>query len=451
MIHNMRRSFIRQLRFSPGLGLCPCRQSHRIAQPNQLLQNNKLLTRTFSRQNQLCRSAAAQQIRSSLISNDLQGAIFAHDRFLAENNEGTNDIPVVLSLLQALCLADRDFNDKIGQILGALSDQQVIVDSTTVAALTQLYLRQGALGSLEELFTERGPELSNEGKSHIWNTLKAYIISQSTSTTAAWESYIKTHSHFARHLTLPVGEELIENFFSRQRADMATLIFTHLHSNPRTTPTMKTFLLALSGLAKTRDIESLILVHNFLKLSTTIDPNTELSDALMRAYIACGLSQRALEVWKQTADSLEGPSYESIGLALEACKSAPGGLPVALAIFRRLRKSVGKTEEHLMAAYAAALVAHGRIDEAKGSVDKWKDGAVTVYTINKMIGAATDTGESQKVEEWAAAKYPGPWKEYLQSARVSAEEEQEQIMRFLTEDDPDMSEEEDENQEDGKP
>lgn len=117
-------------------------------------------------------------------------------------------------------------------------------------------------------------------------------------------------------------------------------------------------------------MKSLQLVHNMLKLDTEIEPNTRLYNGLMLAYTACGNPSRALEFWNDIVHSREGPTYNSIQIALQACEVASFGDESARDIWLRLTRFGIKVTKGIYAAYVGALAGQGQLKECIELVEK---------------------------------------------------------------------------------
>jgi len=128
-------------------------------------------------------------------------------------------------------------------------------------------------------------------------------------------------------------------------------------------------------LAGAADLEGLQLIHNMLKLDHDIEPCTRLYNALMLAYTACEMPLRSLEFWDDIANSLEGPTYNSIQIVFQACEAAPFGDRQAKSIWQKLRSVGVKPTREIYISYIGALAGQGLFDEAVGVIEEMRNNA----------------------------------------------------------------------------
>jgi ubiquitin-like modifier-activating enzyme ATG7 len=162
----------------------------------------------------------------------------------------------------------------------------------------------------------------------------------------------------------------MHEFFNRRRTDMGIHVFGHMRQSQvkERRPTADIYVECFSGIAKSPDLKSLEIVHNMLKLDSQVEPNTRLYNALMLAYTACGEPHGALEFWDEIIHSREGPTYNSIQIALSACAVAPFGDRDARKIWERLQQFDIAVTKEIHEAYINALAGNGLMAEAKDLV-----------------------------------------------------------------------------------
>jgi len=112
------------------------------------------------------------------------------------------------------------------------------------------------------------------------------------------------------------------------------------------------------------------VVHNMLKMDSGIEPTTRLYNALMLAYTACEEPNRSLEFWEDIINTSEGPTYNSIQIALRACEEAPFGDREAKRIWARLKRMDIEITKQIYAAYVGALAGSALLDECKKLVEE---------------------------------------------------------------------------------
>ena len=209
------------------------------------------------------------------------------------------------------------------------------------------------------------------GRTSVRDTLVEYCLKPSTTTAQAWDTYTIFRQVFddtPRELRVQVMNE----FFRRQRPDMAVHVFNHMRSHTRedTIPTIDTYVTCLDGIGRSKDEESLEVVHNQLKLDFNVEPNTCLNNALIKAYTACDSPRVALGFWNEIASSREGPNIESIHLALRACEDAPWGDEKAKQIWTKLSRTGIELDQTLWASYAGALIGNGNVELAINTLEE---------------------------------------------------------------------------------
>jgi hypothetical protein len=298
----------------------------------------------------------------------------------------------------------QDYSPKIRQLLGEFRDRHIGIDGRTAAALVYLNLRRGQDEDVDRLLEQRAESLDARDRSVIVDIFVRHILSSSTATTTAWEGYLQMRAHLWDNFDLARGESVIKSFLSRRRPDMASSVLSHLASDMDEPPTQHTFQMTLEGVTALCDEESLRLVHNLLKVSVSIEPNTALSNILMRAYAACNEQGQVLAIWNDIADSLEGPDYDSIVLALRACRFVSRGYGKALSIMERLKLASVPTDAAITGAYASVLVSCDRTDEAIRSVDKWKGIFEASIPVEMTAGAKSDEVKAQ-ITAWVTDKH----------------------------------------------
>lgn len=148
---------------------------------------------------------------------------------------------------------------------------------------------------------------------------------------------------------------------------MACWVFGHMraHSNSSIRPTEDTYVECLEGLGRVPDMNNLRMVHNMLKMDTTIQMTTKVYNALMIAYTACDDASRALDFWKDISNSTEGPSYRSLEIVLRACQETPYRDDVARQIWEKLQRMEVEVPDFVYNSYCGVIAGHGHVDEAK--------------------------------------------------------------------------------------
>ena len=295
---------------------------------------------------------------------DLGGARTAYARLQGEESTNSEDLPLLNKLIVALCAEGRQSYDAIMGLVEDLGERKARFEPEAVAALSRLHLQRGEMEDLVDLLNTHAFHYGLDQRALIREVLLSEILNDTTSTARAWDTYNILRQTFSE-TDIPTRITLMQNFFARKRADMATHVFGHMRQQQIKSlrPTVSTYVACFSGIAKLGDLESLQTVHNMMKLDSEVEPNTQLYNALMLAYTGCGQSSTAQGFWDDIVYSKEGPSYASIQIALKACESVPFGERVARDIWGRLKKFEIEVTREIYAAYVGSLAAHNLFTE----------------------------------------------------------------------------------------
>ena len=295
---------------------------------------------------------------------DLGGARTAYARLQGEEVPGNEDLPLVNKLIVALSAERRQNYGAIMGLVEDLSERKARFEADTVAALSAIHLERGEMDDLVDLLNTHAFRYGTEQRADIRNVLLRHCLDPSTTISNAWETYSILRRTFTETDT-STRMLLMKNFFDRERPDMATHVFAHMRQQQLRSlrPSVEMYAQCLSGIARTRDLNSVRTVYNMVKLDNTIEPNTQLYNALMLAYSACGDSRQALDFWKDIVHSREGPSYASIQIALRACEGSAFGEEIAQDIWEKLKKFEIEVTREIYAAYVGAIAGQNLFDK----------------------------------------------------------------------------------------
>ncbi|KAK5131547.1 hypothetical protein LTR08_000874 [Meristemomyces frigidus] len=355
------------------------------------------------------------QMEYRLGVNDVDGALTAYKNLQAMDLSENEDIPAVNKLVVALCSSKRHDFETIMNVAADLSDRRARFEPLTVATLSMLHLGRDEVHDVIDLLNTHAFHYSSTGRATIRNALVSHITDPATPTSRAWDAYTIIRSIFDE-LARDARTELMTSFFKRERPDMAVHIFNHMraHSRADTIPTVDTYIAAFMGTARLRDLESLEVVHNQLKLDYNVDMNTLFRNALVIAYTACERPRKALGFWDEIVASREGPSYNSIHIALRACEKSPFGDVKAKEIWDKLRKMKVDLDSTMWASYVAALAGNGDVRQAVRAVEEAeKKGELEVdaFVLGSLFAGAPGMTKQGEVEAWGKQRYERVWKE----------------------------------------
>jgi len=354
---------------------------------------------------------------------DLGGARTAYARLQGEEVMDDKDLPLINQLIVALSAEKGQNYDAIMGLVEDLSERKARFEPATVAALSSIHLQRGEMDDLVDLLNSHAFHYGLDQRALVSNILLAHCLNPSTPTSRAWDTYNILRQTFAE-IDIPTRTTVMNNFFSRNRSDMATHVFGHMRQQQVKSlrPTVATYAQCLSGLSRAGDRESLRIVHNMIKLDSEIEPDTQLYNALMLGYNGCGDSRTALGFWEDILHSREGPSYASIQIALRACERASNGEDIARDIWAKLQKFEIEVTREIYAAYVGALAGQNLFDECVGLIDNaekklsYKPDALLLGT---FYNATRGSDDRSRVKEWASKAYPAAYEDLLKFGTVT--------------------------------
>lgn len=296
------------------------------------------------------------QLDYRLKVGDIAGARAAYSRLQAEEVPESKDLPLINKLIVALCSPKSQDYEAIARLVGDLNERKARFEPDTVAALSMLHLQREELHDLIDLLQTHTFHYGLEQRAAIRDVIVQFVLDRANSTSRVWDAYSILRAIFAE-TGIDIRTRLMNEFFARKRCDMACHVFGHMRQNPLKDqrPAGDTYVECLQGIARAGDLESLEMIHNMLKLDSEVEPNTRLYNALMLGYTACGKPRRSLEFWDDIVYSIEGPTYNSIQIALRACEATPRGDRPARDIWGRLKKFDIDVTKEIFTAYVGAL------------------------------------------------------------------------------------------------
>ncbi|KAL8721298.1 MAG: hypothetical protein Q9225_002002, partial [Loekoesia sp. 1 TL-2023] len=304
------------------------------------------------------------QFEYRINSGDLDGAKAAYDELKDKEYEMFDNLAPLDRLLVALCNQKPIRHDMVMELIEDCNERNIRLGPDAVAALSLLHLQRGELDNLVDLLNTHAYRFSPKQRAIIRNVFVEYCLDRSMLTAKIWDAYNILRRTFPE-LDLETRTKIMSEFFERGRSDMATHVFGHTRhlDMPNMRPTIDTYVLCFEGIGNAADAESLVLVYNMLKIDNTLEPDTKLYNSLMLAYMGCGASGASLLFWDDIMHSREGPTYNSIQIALRACESAFEGERQARDIWSRLKRFEIRVTREIYAAYVGALAGSSLFDE----------------------------------------------------------------------------------------
>lgn len=371
------------------------------------------------------------QMKYRLKIADVDGALIAYKSLQSMDLSSNEDIPTVNDLLVALCKTNRHDFDTIMNVAADLSDRKARFEPATATALAILHLNRDEVLDVTDLMNTHAFHYSAGERETVRRALVAYCLDSKTHLSRVWDAYNVLVDTFDE-TTRDERTQILLVFFRRERPDVAVNIFNSMRSHYRedTIPSVDTYVAAFLASAKLRDLDSLEVIHNQLKLDYNIDATTYLLNALMIGYSACGNPRRALTFWEDIVASKEGPTYDSIHIALRACEKSPFGDIRAEKIWAKLRSQNVDLDQNLWSSYIAALAGNGNIEKAISILEEAESKEeleVDAFLVGSFFMGCSGQVPQSDVEAWCKERFPGVWEE-LERAGV---EEDENGMRTL--------------------
>ena len=319
---------------------------------------------------------------------DLDGARAAYKELKAHEVEENLDVPVINKMILALCRQEegRDVNEIWDYVLD-ITERKASFTPEVIAAIAILHLTRHEFAEVIDLLNVYTTHLQSSERDLVRTALLDFVLDDHNHITLSWDAYMILREKFAE-LDNAARQRIMESFFIRGRVDMAVHTFGHMRqaSLKERRPTAAHYAACFTGIARCRSLPSVQVVHNMLKLDSEVEPNTQLYNALMLSYMGADDPDQSLEHWDDITYSREGPTYESICIALLACQRSLQGEKMAKEIWARLKRLNVEISKETCLAYAAAMAAKGLTDEAFETVESMAaitgqtDSEVDVFT-----------------------------------------------------------------------
>lgn len=329
------------------------------------------------------------QMDYRLDANDFSGVQAIYDKLL--KGEVTisqdEDLPVLNKYLRALCAAPEPDLGRILDVTADLEQRHATLEPETVVSLCMVFLRNDNQYDVIDTLSLHTVSYSLEERAQVRRAFVEYCLDRRVSTARVWDCYSLLRQFFPE--TEPDERvRLMDAFFARNRPDMACYIFGHMRSqgNLDQRPTADMYVRCLEGLGRHPEEtglggggiaggggsggggdgegeSSLRMVHNMLKMDTTVQMDTRLYNALMIAYAACGEPDVAVEFWRDITDSAEGPSYASLAIVFWACELLPFGDRTARGVWQKVQRMDLEVPPDVFWAYCGAIAGSGHLEE----------------------------------------------------------------------------------------
>lgn len=310
------------------------------------------------------------QMNYRISAGDLTGAGAAYTLLQSEEIRDNEDLPAINNYIRALCAVKEPNYDLIISVTSDLDERGARLEASTVSAVCMMHLSRGELQDVIDLLQTHTFHYALSERTLIRDDFLAYCLNRDNNVSKVWDAYTIFRQIF-EETDITIRTRMMNEFFQRGRSDMACHVFGHMrqHVRPSARPTLDTYVQCFEGIAFCSDRESLDIVHNMLKMDSTIEPNTRLYNSLMLAYSGCGDSSKALSYWDDITLSSEGPSYRSLEIVFLACRGKAFGETKARSIWDKMRRMDIEITPQVFVAYLGALAGNSQLDEAKGLVE----------------------------------------------------------------------------------
>lgn len=355
------------------------------------------------------------QVQYRISVGDVDGARAAYFNLQGNFSGAEQSVAVVNQLIRVLCVSNQHHFDELMAMVDDLHERKANIAPETIAALILLHLRRGEIHDAMDLLQVHAHQYSPAQRTVIQTALSAFILDGETSTADAWDGYQILRNIFPetpRDERIPI---MIE-FFKRNRSDMACHVFFHMrdHISEAHRANRDVYVAAFTGFARCGDAESLELAHNQLKLDLNVNLDTKLRNSLMLAYAATGENQKALQFWREICESREGPSYNSIAIALRSCEGMHWGGDHAKSIWKRLMEQDVEIDKTIWTAYMSAIARNHHHDEAQSLIETVEEEygfKPDLHILGSWFNMTASNAKQALVEEWIKERYPEVWQE----------------------------------------
>lgn len=303
-------------------------------------------------------------------AGDLTGAHAAYEALQAEEIVDNEDLAVINKYIRTLCSSKTSTFDRVDSIVSDLEDRHVHLEGDTVSALCMLYLKREKIN--EVIDTLQGHTLFHtlDERARIRDAFVDFCLDRNNSNARAWDAY-QIFRQVYDETDINIRTQIMNEFFSRGRPDMACHVFGHMRQHPvkDRRPVVETYVKCFEGIARCGDIESLEMVYNMMKMDSSIEPNTRLYNALMLAFTACEDPEKAMDFWDDITNSTEGPSYSSLEIVFRVCEKKPFGEKPAKEIWSKMMRMEIEVTREVFTAYCGALAGKAKFDEVKALIE----------------------------------------------------------------------------------
>ncbi|KAK5628630.1 hypothetical protein RRF57_004345 [Xylaria bambusicola] len=358
------------------------------------------------------------QMEYRLRAKDHQGAYATFQALRdLETTSNERELPILNKLIRGLCSSSRPEYENILDVTSYLEQRHVTLEPETVVSICMAFMKNDETYEVIDTLSLHTAHYSMAEREMVRKSFVEFCLDKKNSTARVWDAYVLLRQFFPEVETED-RESIMDALFDRRRPDMACHVFGHMrsHDSIQHRPTLNTYVRCLEGLGRCPDGESLKMIHNMAKMDTTIQLNTQLYNALMIGYIACDISHRALDFWKEITTSPEGPSYATLEIVFRAYEAQPYGDVPAKDLWAKLNRMEVDIPEHVYAAYLTTLAAHNHLPDVKVLLDDYNNiigKRPDFLTFAYVYNALPSQEMKEDFESWAEHEYTPLWRSLI--------------------------------------
>lgn len=305
-------------------------------------------------------------IGSRLELGDVPGAICLYQELEAEHQQENSDL-ILNKLIRGLCRADKgqvDY-DMVLSLIDRVFETGGRFECNTLMVLCHSLLCRYDLAGISDLLKPLINSYTPLELALVREPFISYLLDPTQPTERIWEVYEFVNVAFPA-TPVYIRTKVMMDFFRRNRSDLACLVFGHMRQKELgdERPTRDTYVECLRGLADMNDGESLLLVHNMLKLDLEVGLDTRILNTLMLAYTCCGMPDEAMGFFREILHSEEGPSASTLLIFLRVCETHTRGNDEATKMMEKLKELDINIDRRIYTAFIAALGGHCEIERA---------------------------------------------------------------------------------------
>jgi len=274
----------------------------------------------------------------------------------------TADIPQDLMRVVAEKYPDCDL-PRLVTLYKDLVEMKIHLNCATFIAILNVHLEEAAFAGARDLLKREAGFFSAAERECVIQKIIEFAHRESTPNDHAWEAYILLVRAFPDASIKDRGR-MMNVFFELGQPAAAVRVLEQMTRTEDRKPSKYEYTAAFVGIGQARSFENMQPVHRLLNMDPYVETDTRLLNALMYAYIRCGMTERAFFVYEEIARSREGPDNDTISHVFDACGRSNKGVKKVKGLWSRyIRQRVKLTQENV-AAYVEALARLECWDEA---------------------------------------------------------------------------------------